>query len=128
MIEPDYALAFSRLTAQNRSRALIVIFSDVIDPRTSRSLIATATRGSARHLLLIVALRNDPLFAAARITSPEGAGDVYRSAAAEEMVTARAEALERMRAGGAMVVDISPAAMSPAVINRYLEIKARGAL
>jgi Uncharacterized conserved protein (some members contain a von Willebrand factor type A (vWA) domain) len=38
MAEPDYALAFARLSSQQRSRALIVLFTDVIDPRASRSV------------------------------------------------------------------------------------------
>ena len=40
----------------------------------------------------------------------------------------RAEALERMRAAGVTVIDVSPSGMTAAVVNRYLEIKARGAL
>jgi len=33
-----------------------------------------------------------------------------------------------MRRAGASVVDVSPQAMTASVVNRYLEIKARGAL
>jgi hypothetical protein len=33
-----------------------------------------------------------------------------------------------MRAAGVTVLDVSPAAMTAAVVNRYLEIKARGTL
>jgi hypothetical protein len=33
-----------------------------------------------------------------------------------------------MRRAGVQVLDVSPAEMTPAVINGYLEIKARGSL
>ena len=33
-----------------------------------------------------------------------------------------------MRRAGVEVLDVSPTAMTAAVVNRYLEIKARGAL
>lgn len=128
MTEPDYAKAFAKLSSQQRSRSLVVVFTDVIDPRASRSVIVNTMRAGARHLPLVVALRNDPLFAATTISTGGKPGSVYQKAAAEEMVQARSEALQRMRSTGTMVIDISPETMTPAVINRYLEIKARGAL
>jgi hypothetical protein len=33
-----------------------------------------------------------------------------------------------MRRAGVVVVDVSPATMTAGVVNRYLELKARGAL
>ncbi len=132
MTEPDYAAAFRHLGAHQRRRALIVFFTDAIDVRASRALIAYVTRSAARHLVVVVALRNDALFSAAAIPSLLGARDkelaVFESAAAEELIAARREALERMRRAGVTVLDVSPQAMTAAVINRYLEIKARGTL
>ena len=127
--EPDYATAFRFLAAHQRKRALIVFFTDVIDVRASRSLLAHVASSAARHLTLVVALRTDDVFAAARPASMgSGALAVYRSAAAEEVIQAREEALERMRRAGVVVVDVSPAMMTAGVVNRYLELKARGAL
>lgn len=128
MVEPDYALAFRTLAERARRRALIVFFTDVLDPRASRSLIAHTVRSAARHLPLVVALRNDQLVHAA-IPSREATADaVYQSAAAEELLAAREAALLQMRRAGVGVVDVSPHAMTAAVVNRYLEVKARAAL
>ncbi|MEO7041089.1 MAG: DUF58 domain-containing protein [Gemmatimonadaceae bacterium] len=128
MTEPDYAAAFRTLTERNRRRSLIVLFTDVIDVRSSRAVIALSARSSERHLPLVVALRNEQLVAAA-IPSP-GATDeqTYESAAAEELLTAREEAIQIMRQTGVAVIDTAPAAMTAALINRYLEIKDRSAL
>jgi uncharacterized protein (DUF58 family) len=79
-------------------------------------------------MLLVVALRNDHLMAAAVPGEHASAAELFESAAAEELVAAREEALLRMRRAGVQVLDVSPAEMTPAVINRYLEIKARGSL
>lgn len=128
MAEPDYAAAFRTLAARHRKRSLLVVFTDVIDVRASQSLIAHAVRGAARHLPLVVALRNDALVAAAEPASDSSAADVYAAAAAEELLLARAGALHAMRKAGVSVVDVSPTSMSAAVINRYLELKARSAL
>ncbi len=126
--EPDYAGAFRFLAAHQRKRALIVFFTDVIDARASQALVAHVTRSAARHLALVVALRNDAVFQAALLPTDGGAARVYESAAAEELILAREEALERMRRAGAVVLDVSPRVMTAGVVNRYLEIKRRGAL
>lgn len=127
MAEPDYAAAFRVLATRQRRRALIVFFTDVLDPRASRSLLAHLSRGAQRHLVVVVALRNDPLFAAARPRRTTS-GALAEAAAAEELILGREEALERMRRLGVTVLDVSPTAMTAAVVNRYLEIKSRGAL
>ena len=126
--EPDYAAAFRFLAAHQRKRALIVFITDVIDPRASQALIAHVSRSAARHLAVVVALRNDAIFAAALPRAVGGASVLYESAAAEELILAREEALTRMRRAGVSVIDVSPQLMTASVINRYLEIKSRGAL
>ena len=128
LVEPDYAAAFRTLGARHRKRSLLVIFSDVIDRRASGAIIAHTTRAASRHLPLVVALRNDELLAAAMPSEGAEPPKLYESAAAEELVMARAEALRGMRQTGVDVLDISPRAMTASVINRYLEIKARASL
>jgi uncharacterized protein (DUF58 family) len=127
LVEPDYAAAFRTLAQRQRKRALIVLVTDVIDARAARLLLAHLTRGASRHLALVVALRNDALVAAA---TPAGtrAADLYTSAAAEELITERLTALQRMRDAGVVVLDVAPDAMAAAVVNQYLELKSRGAL
>jgi uncharacterized protein (DUF58 family) len=131
MAEPDYAAAFRTLATRHRKRSLFVMFTDVIDVRASQALIAHAARGAARHLPLVVALRNDALVAAAA-PSPDDAllttEQLYERAAAEELLSAREAALHAMRQAGVSVVDVSPTAMTAAVVNRYLELKGRGAV
>lgn len=127
MTEPDYAGAFRALAARHRRRSLLVLFTDVVDPSASRALIAHTMRSAARHLPLVVALQNDELMEAAQPRA-DGAEAVYESAAAEELLQERAEALARMRQAGVSVLDVSPRVMTIAVVNRYLAIKARASL
>ena len=128
MTEPDYAAAFRTLATRHRRRSLVVLFTDVIDPRASASLIAHTSRSASRHLPLVVALRNDALVAAASPSGRTSSTGLYESAAAEELLSAREEALQQMRRAGVDVVDASPTQLSVAVVNRYLEVKARGVL
>jgi uncharacterized protein (DUF58 family) len=127
LTEPDYAAAFRLLAMRQRRRALLVFFTDVIDARAARALVSYASRAAQRHLLVVVAIQNEELLAAARPTDG-GSLALFRSAAAEELVREREEALSRMRQIGVSVLDVPPSRMAAATVNRYLEIKARGAL
>ncbi|MFN0099559.1 MAG: DUF58 domain-containing protein [Gemmatimonadaceae bacterium] len=127
-VEPDYAAAFRFLATQQRKRALIVFYTDVLGVRASRALLAHVSHSSTRHLVLVVALRNDPLHALARPAAESSSTQLYETAAAAELLESREEALERMRRAGAVVLDVSPEVMTASVINRYLELKSRGML
>lgn len=127
LTEPDYASAFRLLATRQRRRALVVFFTDVIDERAARQFVAYAGRAALRHAVVVVAIQNEALLGAAR---PQTSGSLalFHSAAAEELVRERDEALARMRRAGITVLDVPPSRMAAAVVNRYLEIKSRGLL
>ena len=127
LTEPDYASAFRMLAMRQRRRALVLFFTDVIDVRAAKQFAAYAGRAAQRHAMVIVAIQNEALLAAAR-GDASGSVALYRSAAAEELVREREEALARMRQTGVTVLDVAPSRMATAVVNRYLEIKAKGGL
>lgn len=127
LTEPDYSAAFRTLALRQRKRALVVFFTDLIDARVARSLVSHVSRSAQRHLVVVVAIQNDALIAAAR-PNTLGALALYRSAAAEELIHEREEALARMRRAGVAVLDVAPTQMAAAVVNRYTEVKARGLL
>jgi uncharacterized protein (DUF58 family) len=128
LVEPDYALAFKTLAQKQRSRALVICLSDVIDVRASRAVVSHTRHAALRHITVFLALRNDALVAAAQPATGAGETDAWRGAAAESLLDARADALQRMRRAGVQVLDVPPQAMSAALVNRYLSIKARGEL
>ena len=128
LAEPDYAAAFRALAQRQRKRALLVLITDVLEPRAARALMAHLSRGISRHLPVVVALRNEALLTAASLPGGGVAEAVYQSAAAAELLAERATALQRMRDAGVVVLDVAPDAMAAAVVSQYLELKARGAL
>jgi uncharacterized protein (DUF58 family) len=126
-VEPDYPHALARLSRSLKRRSLLVFFSDVIDGETSAPLAAHVAQLARRHLPLFVALRHPGLAAAA--TAPAQAlPDVYRRAAATELVLARARTLAGMRRAGIVIADVAPDAVVSATVNQYLRIKRSGAL
>jgi uncharacterized protein (DUF58 family) len=125
--EPNYPAAFTYLAKQLRRRSLLVAFTDIIDAQASSALVAHLGKAAARHLPIVVALRNPDLEATAQLAAKTPA-DVYRRAAAEELLQARAAALAQMQRSGVLVADSRPTDAVPDVVNRYLDVKRRGLL
>ena len=106
---------------------MVFVFSDIIDSAASRALVQGLVGTRARHLPVAVALRNPDVEAAASgADGPEIAP--FRRAAAEELLEARAKALQVMRRAGVQTVDVPPGSACGSVLAKYTEIKARGLL
>lgn len=122
--EPDYGLALRHLSRHVRRRSLVVLLTaafDDVDASAAEALVA-ALRG--RHLTLAVWLRDTDVDATlARPARDEV--DVWRRAAAADLALWRERALQGLRQRGALVVDCPPDALTPELLDRYLEIKAR---
>lgn len=127
LVEPDYPAAFAFLAARNRKRALTVLFTDVIDRTASDALLLQVATLRPRHLPLAVTLR-DPGLERTAVAHAINADQAFERAAAEELLTARAEALARMRARGVLVLDVPPAQAARAVVEQYELLKRRGLL
>ena len=124
LVESDYTGAFAYLAARHRKRSMLVLFTDILSREASREVVAQCIRAVRRHLPLAVTLRDTDLDALAAAV-PANAAAAYRQAAAEELLLERDQALAAMRAAGIQVVDVPPRAAGPAVVERYLDAKAR---
>ena len=126
-VEPDFGHAFTHLALRLGRRSMVVVLTDVQDPEASKELVAHCLRLAARHLVLVVAI-SDPAVLKARdqpVTSSSGA---YQWAAAEEFVASRRESFELLRRGGVLGLDVVAGSLSPALVERYLELKERALL
>jgi uncharacterized protein (DUF58 family) len=126
-VEPDYPAALAALARAQRRRALVVLFSDVVDAATSAALVAQAGHLRPRHVPVLVTLR-DPALEAAASRPLAGVADAYARGAAESLREARAAALERVRGDGVIVVDAAPSGAAAAVVAAYERLKRRGVL
>ncbi|MGH7776854.1 MAG: DUF58 domain-containing protein [Candidatus Dormibacterales bacterium] len=122
--EPDFRLAFAQLATGLSRRSLVVVLTDVIDQETSRELVEQCLWLGRRHLVLAVSMV-DPEVLAARDEPIRTTGDAYRWTAAEEILGSRRESFERLRRGGVLGMDVEAGRLSPALVERYLELKER---
>jgi uncharacterized protein (DUF58 family) len=120
--EPDYALAFQYFGARQRKRALIVLFTDLLDKETSRTLVNYLARQSPHHLVMCVAI-SDPDIVRMASTTPHDSREVYQKAVAEDLLLERRRAIEDIRRRGGFIVDVPADQLTGAVVNKYLELK-----
>jgi len=124
LVESRYDLAFLYLAAQCRKRSLVVLLTNLIDEVNSLQVQRYLASVVGKHLPLGVLLRDRGLFKAADQENPQGA-DLYRAAAAAEILTWRHEVLVDLEHKGVLMVDTFAEDMTSKLVNRYLEVKAR---
>ncbi len=92
-----------------------------------KELVAHCLRLAARHLVLVVAM-SDPAILSARSAPIATSSRAYEWAAAEEFMASRRESFELLRRGGVLGLDVVAGSLSPALVERYLELKERALL
>jgi len=106
---------------------MVVVLTDVQDPVASKELVAHCLRLAAKHLVLVVAM-SDPSVLSARDSPIDTSARAYEWAAAEQFVASRRESFELLRRGGVLGLDVVAGSLSPALVERYLELKERALL
>ena len=124
-VDSDYELAFA--TIAGAKRALVIVFTDLIEEVAARSLVAAVPVLARRHEVVVAGVVDPDLDALLR-ARPESELDVYRAAAALDVLAARERAAVRVRGAGARVLETAPASLARACVGAYLSAKARARL
>lgn len=123
-VESRYDQAFRYLATHARKRSLVVLITNLIDEVNANQVERYLTNLVGRHLPLGVLLRDHRLFDAVDAELPVG-DELWRAAAAADILAWRHQVLTDMIGKGAMMLDVFPEDMTAPLINRYLEVKAR---
>lgn len=120
----DYRAAMVFLKTQVKVRSLFILFTNLLDPRAARDLAAAVRSLMPRHLPLCVLMRDTEVEALA--TAPvKSEQDVLVRAAAGETIAWRDGVVRTLKNAGALVLDARPDEVTPLLVKRYLEVKAR---
>lgn len=123
--ESDYRVAFAYAEQRLRRRALVITFTEIIDADASRVLVAMLSRLATRHVAVCATMR-DPVIDRMAALPPAGSPEAYRRAVALTLDERRHATLETLKARGVIPIDVPADRLTPAVINTYLDLKARG--
>jgi uncharacterized protein (DUF58 family) len=119
--ESDFERAFLRVGGSRR--ALVLVFTDLIDERAARSLVAAAPMLSRRHAVVVVGVSDPALREDARRED-----DPALALAALSVLRARNGAVARIRRVGADVVLAPAPRLGERCVQAYLRAKARARL
>ena len=127
MIEPSYSRAFEYIAANSKRRSLVVLITDLVDEEGSKELLTSLRLLRPRHLPLVVTIADRDLRAVVS-SVPENARDLFTQSVAEEIMYLRETALRLVESQGGLALDVTAAALAPAILEKYLQVKERGLL
>ena len=127
MIEPSYARALEFVAANSKRRSLVVLLTDLVDEEGSKELLASLKLLRPRHLPLVVTIADRDLKAVVR-NAPETGQELFTQSVAEEIMHLREAALRLVESQGGLALDVTAAALAPALLEKYLQVKERGLL
>ena len=134
MVEPDYAGILAYFASAQKGRSLMVVLSDLTDPTGSQALLNGMANLAPRHLPFCVTLKDRQVqqIAQSPIIADESAAKsmepIYRRAIALDLISQRELALSVLTKRGCLVLDCPPQELSDRLVDKYIEVKARGRL
>ncbi|AKJ02652.1 uncharacterized protein (DUF58 family) [Archangium gephyra] len=125
--ESDYGRAYDFAFARSSRRSLVVLFTDLVDPDASGTLLARTLALRPRHLPVVASLL-DPDLQAAATAIPASEQDAYARQAAARLEEDYLRTALTLRDSGALVVRAPAKGFGAAAVNTYLHVKSRGLL
>jgi uncharacterized protein (DUF58 family) len=125
--EADHLHAIARLKNMQRRRGLIVWITEMADSAGRPELVTAAAELVRQHLVVLVLLKHPELDAMAA-HKPATQEEMFRAAAAQEMLERRRETMAQLRRQGVLIVETTAAEVGVNAISKYLEVKAQGLL
>jgi uncharacterized protein (DUF58 family) len=125
-IAPDYVQAASLLMQHLSKRAFVVFITNLRD-EDDQAMRTACTLLSSKHLVLCASLREASLDGAANAPVQQFT-DALRSASTALYLQQRQEAIARLGLRAQHLLDTTPAQLSMALVNRYMDIKESGRL
>jgi uncharacterized protein (DUF58 family) len=119
-VDSNYELAFQHV--RGVKRAFVLVLTDLLEESAARPLVDALPIAAARHAVTVAGAADPDLEALVR-EPPVDPIDVYRAAAALDVLDARAIVAAKLRRAGADVVEAPPSALSAACVRAYLRAK-----
>ena len=123
-VEPDFEEAFKYLASKQRKRALIILFTDILGNDSAEGIATYVTQLSRHHLVVCVTLTDSGIVELAE-QGTKDSKSVYQKAIAERLLEEKHATLEILRRRGVITIDVPAHQLTMAVVNKYLELKAK---
>ncbi len=123
--EADHIRAAETLLTIQKRRSLVIWLTDLSETSAIPDVIESAMRLATRHMVLFTVI-SQPELRELLQEKPESAKEMYRFAAAQEVILRRDFLLRTLHQHGALTLEVEPAKLATSVVNHYLTTKERG--
>jgi uncharacterized protein (DUF58 family) len=103
----------------------VIWLTDLSETSAIPDVIESAMRLATRHMVLFTVI-SQPELRELLQEKPESAKEMYRFAAAQEVILRRDFLLRTLHQHGALTLEVEPAKLATSVVNHYLTTKERG--
>jgi uncharacterized protein (DUF58 family) len=110
-----------------KSRSLLVLFTNFETEFSMRRAIPMLRKLNQKHVLVVVFFQNSELQELA-YTPATNIKEVYQATVAERMISVKSRIAQELNKNGIQTVLTLPEELSVNTINKYLELKAKGAI
>ena len=125
--EGNYEVLYNSIRRTIKQRSLLMLFTNFETEFSMKRALPMLRRLNQKHVLVVVFFQNSELQELAYKPS-KSIQEVYQSTVAERMISLKAKMARELRRNGIQTVLTLPEDLSINTINKYLELKAKGAL
>ena len=125
--ESDYLAAFTEALVRFRRRAMLVLYTDLVEQAVAEALLPALPLIVRTHVVVVASVQDPDVVRWAR----EPAADeeqAYRKVAATIALDERRRVRAQLRGLGVTVIDAPPGKLAPQLADAYLKVKATGRL
>lgn len=126
-LEPNYELLYQNIRRTVKTRSLIILFANFETEFAMRRALPVLRKINQKHVLVTVFFQNSDLETLA-FQPPRSIRDAYQSVVAEKMTSQKSKIAMELQKNGIHAVLTLPENLSINTINKYLELKAKGAI
>lgn len=125
--ESNYELLYQSVRKTVKTRSLLVLFTNFETEFAMRRAIPMLRKLNKKHILVVVFFQNTELQDLAFRPS-KTIQEVYQATVAEKLISTKSKIARELKQNGIQTVLTLPEELSINTINKYLELKARGAI
>ncbi len=123
--ESDYSKLYTEVRQNIKQRSLLILYTNFETMDSLHRQLPYLKSITHQHLLVVVFFKNTELDALAKST-PKNTQEIYDKVIAEKLHYEKRLIVQELRKYGIYSVLTSPEGLTMDVINKYLELKARG--
>lgn len=125
--EANFNLLFKTIRTSIKSRSMILLFTNFETEVAMRRALPLLRKINSKHLLILVFFENTKLENIA-IKAPENVRDLYVSTVAMDVINVKSRIAQELNRNGIQTILTKPQNLSIDTINKYLQLKSKGAL